>query len=117
MYTLLNVRGFPCFVLNRISSASHLNSFRPDHPSYATFSNICLITSARCSSRTTSHFLFLSEWLRYPVGGTDGQSPISHLARSPRFTLTILLSFSSFACDPRIIRRNFSFGLFVNFCP
>jgi transposase InsO family protein len=47
---------------------------------------------------------------------TPGRQPISHLFLMPRLTLILLLSFSSLACEQRIISKNFSFGLFVNVC-
>ena len=50
------------------------------------------------------------------MGAMPGRSPISALVFSPRFTFKLLLSFSSLACEPSIINRNFSFGLFANRC-
>lgn len=51
------------------------------------------------------------------VGATPSQRPISTLVRSPLLTFMPRLSFSNLACEPRIINKNFSFGLFVNFWP
>jgi len=39
---------------------------------------------------------------------------IFDLVRKPLFTLITRLSFSSLACEQRIINRNFSFGEFIN---
>ena len=71
---------------------------------------------ARCGSTITSHALSFRFSFRYPVGAMDGRSPCSHRVRSPRFTFSLLLSFSSFAVEHRIMSMNFSLGLFVNFC-
>src|SRR3990172_13286281 len=117
-YTMLRVIFFPFLVLKSVSPFSHRRSFLPLHCSCATFSNIFLIIGARLGSRNT----FLSplsaylSWM-YPRGGGPGRHPCSHLARNPLFTLMPLLSFSSFACEHRIISKNFSFGLLVNLCP
>ena len=50
----------------------------------------------------------------YPTGARHGRIPVWHLLRNPRFTFTPRLSFSSFAWEHKIIRRNFSFGLLLN---
>ncbi len=40
----------------------------------------------------------------------SGRNPISHRVRNPRFTFSLLLSFSSFACEHMIMSMNFSLG-------
>src|SRR3989344_7103449 len=96
------------------SNLSQLYIFRPLQFSYATFSNIFLITGARSVSTITYPFLSILFSFRYPVGAGAGQSPISHLILRPRLTFTLLLSLSNLAWLHRIIKRNFSLGLFVN---
>src|SRR5665213_1345028 len=108
---------FPVALLKFRSNLSQLYILRPLHFSYATFSNIFLITGPRSGSTIASHFLSICRSLRYPIGGEPGRSPISQRVRRPLFTLILLLSFSSFAWLQRIIRRNFSFGEFLNCWP
>ena len=77
---------------------------------------------ARCGSTSTWHLLSIFLLFKYPVGAVHGQRPISTLARSPRLTLTTLLSFSSFACAQnhqhefliRIVAEFLPIGAYLN---
>ncbi len=55
--------------------------------------------------------------LRYPSGALWGICPVCALVLSHLTTFILLLSFSSFAWEQRIMRRNFSFGAFLKVWP
>ena len=87
---------------NSGQSGASCISFLPLHCSYATFSNICFTTGARSGQ---PHPALLIHQLLIEISKRHAPRDPSLLSFQSTLHVDTSVSFSSFACEPRIIRR------------